>query len=127
MTREIKFRTYGTFAGVTKMQEVYPCGLDSEGNQLVLWNGTIFTVDNLMQYTGLLDKNGKEIYEGDRVRYCFWDDCDNNESREWKDGVITWNEEKLQWDIKASDEFTIMGIYNTPKYYEVIGNIYETV
>lgn len=99
--REIKFRLFGN----GKMFE--PFTLDNDFDCLTGW----MTDRILMQYTGLKDKNGVEIYEGDII------ECDNEKH------LISWNNEQSGfWPFTTR----IGNLYERIRLgFEVIGNIYE--
>lgn len=73
----------------------------------------------VMQSTGLFDKNGKEIYEGDIVRFTL---TDGFSYVTLEDGVVTY-ELGAFYVVNGLDEY-IIGDINTNKI-EVVGDIYE--
>ena len=70
----------------------------------------------LMQYTGLKDKNGKEIYEGDIIKTKIF-------NGKYENAEVYWNVNA--WCIRTKKETT--GLFVTKGEYgvEIIGNIYE--
>ena len=98
---------------------------------------TYFKDIELMQYTGLKDKNGKEIYEGDIVRIPHWSreyTCSECGYTHKSDGVakIIWANETFgcgdHYRSVAGFHFRIgMNDFELAdvEEWEVIGNIYE--
>lgn len=70
----------------------------------------------LMQYTGLKDKNGKEIYEGDVV---------SSGAGRVKEVVFNQSEFKTSIALKSTTGSLIDIGTNASNEIEVIGNIYE--
>lgn len=103
-------------------------GYDPINNKIISWDGmqgwaiSGLESPNIMQFTGLHDKNGKEIYEGDILKYTSRKTIGDFFHRR----IVFWDDEKSRFALKK----TSGGIGNltekkSKRSYEVIGNVYQ--
>ena len=121
-----RFRAWGggSLCRMYSSEEVMVCDSniwvfdeDSEANEWIVNNDLV-----LMQSTGLTDKNGKEIFEGDIVKV-----TDGDERTNFPDGgigTICGLDEIFMWYIDGQVHNGLFDI-SQEYYIEVIGNIYE--
>ena len=113
MPRELKFRVWNE-----DKNKFMPSGFIgiSDGKFIELKNGSIhFDSDDKIveQFTGLRDKNGKDIFEGDIIR-----DSDGDIAK-----VVWDNDHAAEFNFFWSNGFDNMGLDGDD--VEIIGNIHE--
>ena len=115
--REIKFRAWhkekkimGEVLGIDILhKEIFFSNEDVD-----CYEHTDFKDIELMQYTGLKDKNNKEIYEGDIVKFL--------------NGIfeVIWCNEKASFMLKNKEYKEFLNfIYENNNVMEIVGNIYK--
>lgn len=125
MKREIKFRAYSSHNH--KMYPVSNIEWDLDGRIWVIAddgkNGIELMDEeaHLMEYTGLHDKNGREIYEGDIIV--------THPKMKYEiptGGVVQYGDYQPMFGYKTEDgDYYSIWSSNVYRTYEVIGNIFE--
>jgi uncharacterized phage protein (TIGR01671 family) len=115
MSRELKFRIWN----IVLKKYVCPNVVEQKDG---LWLN-LGNEDNLYefeQYTGLKDKNGKEIYEGDILEEDYENEVGDNCKFIY---LVYWDKELLGLQIR--DKFGDVYCIDDKVDYKVIGNIHE--
>lgn len=116
MSREIKFRAWDKFKDVPDMV-YFDLDILQEGKTVLI--GSIVDTE-LMQYTGLKDKNGTPIFEGDVVR-------ENTEAFGKSDLHYIVGFDRGRFTLtEIGSGYDRLGIWNVNHNMEVIGNVFES-
>ena len=115
--REIKFRAWDTYKKIWTEYKIHEGIVFFLDKNTGVWVGKYdegYKEFDLMQYTGLKDKNGKEIYEGDIIKFL--------------NGIfeVIWCNEKASFILKNKEYKEFLNfIYENNNGMEIVGNIYE--
>lgn len=94
----------------------------AEGDVIYTNEGNHFNIGmDIMQSTGLEDKNGKEIFEGDVVKYSMYGAIETPQIITRDIWGFNFGKHELSYLVDAYDESN-----TTDDYIEIVGNIHES-
>jgi uncharacterized phage protein (TIGR01671 family) len=117
MMRKLEFRAWADRKMIYGVGVVVSC---VSGNQIVVKDGydKIYTILDAipMQFTGLLDKNGTKIFEGDKIQASCGTIC-----------TVEFRDCAFQVEVGGFHTVKIHSAYIANNEFEVIGNIHESI
>jgi uncharacterized phage protein (TIGR01671 family) len=116
--RELKFRAWDGRKMYNDIGAFGTDAFDREGENIWMWEEP---PEQIMQFTGLHDKHGKEIYEGDILKETHGT-CARKAPR--ANAVVVWKDNGWKRDTYNGDCNVFPSI--DVREMEVIGNIYES-
>jgi uncharacterized phage protein (TIGR01671 family) len=111
--RKLKFRVWLTFSRQFKYFDIY--------------EGTNSGIPGIIQqFTGLIDKNGKDVYEGDFITFScdYTIDSSDVDVVQWGNQEVFYDEEYAGFYFGRKLQFQILDKI-MPETIEVVGNIFE--